>query len=72
MHLEKWKVTNREPLDALQFKQWQSELNVGRELRGRVTVIRPQLQAPWIVSEASISIKKEYHMLGMLREDEGG
>jgi hypothetical protein len=39
-------ATDREPLDALQFKQWQSELKVGRELRGRETLIRPQLQAP--------------------------
>jgi hypothetical protein len=53
----RFELTDSDPLDALQFKQWQSELAFGRELRGSETVMRPQLQAPWMISEGSIFVK---------------
>jgi hypothetical protein len=67
----RFELTDSEPLDALQFKQWQSELAFGSELRGSDTVIRPQLQAPWMISEEAISstgrdILAQYEFLAKL------
>lgn len=47
-------MTNREPLEARQFAQWQRPQYAGNDERGRAILIVPQLQVPRIVSSSCL------------------
>lgn len=43
--------THNEPPEAWQLRQWQRPACFGKEEASISTVMAPQLQAPWILSE---------------------
>jgi hypothetical protein len=61
-----WKGPYNDPLEALQFKQWQSDAFVGNDAAVMEILIAPQLQEPCIPSGVEDILRPKFMETGTL------